>query len=486
MKEKVYLGVDIGTTNSKILILNKNGKIEDIIKMQTPRMFKENIEYLDLSELENSIDKSVKILEERYLVEGISFSSFGESVVPVKGNSFIYEPLMWYEECTREVMEGIEPLVEKYAPYLKTGLKKSFTYSIYKILWMEKNLSLEEPDYWLPLASYFTYKYTGKVVWDMTLAGRTCFFDIHERVWIDEILKSLNLKNKLGELDYTGSYIGDSQDGIPIFLAGHDHFTGLYGVTKILDTEKITYDSMGSASVIAALTYEKDKELHFERPFMKPTGIIGVAFENNQYYLENSIKYYGKFLEWLMKLINIDPNSDNFRKINNEIEKNKNIEEKVLFIAGGDIIAGEEKSRLNLLNCPINISKPEIIQSAYIYLCSMSKMIFDSLKKFIPSDSIYVASGGNTLNETFMKYKASLLNENIYIVNTPETTALGACVASIVGSKDEQTLNNFKESLKINKIEPDNEIKKSLFNSFSRISSTYQKIEGTGLKDILE
>ena len=85
-----------------------------------------------------------------------------------------------------------------------------------------------------------------------------------------------------------------------------------------------------------------------------------------------------------------------------------------------------------------------------------------------------------------MKYKASLLNENIYIVNTPETTALGACVASIVGSKDEQTLNNFKESLKINKIEPDNEIKKSLFNSFSRISSTYQKIEGTGLKDILE
>ena len=60
MKEKVYLGVDIGTTNSKILILNKNGKIEDIIKMQTPRMFKENIEYLDLSKLENSIDKSVK------------------------------------------------------------------------------------------------------------------------------------------------------------------------------------------------------------------------------------------------------------------------------------------------------------------------------------------------------------------------------------------------------------------------------------------
>jgi sugar (pentulose or hexulose) kinase len=486
MKEKVYVGIDIGTTNSKVLILGKNGKILDLIKIETPRTFINNVEYVNLFQLENLIDEVLKNLKNFYLIQGMSFSSFGESVVPVKGGSWLHEPLMWYEECTLDIMKEIEPLVIKYAPYKISGLKKSYTYSIYKILWMKKHLNFEEPDYWLPLSSYFAYKYTGKTIWDITQACRTLFFDVHKRKWIDELLDVLGLKEKLGQLAYTSTYVGKSNEGISIFLGGHDHFTGLYGISKILNTENIVYDSMGSASVIAALAYEKKNELHFEKPFIEPTGILGAAFEDNQYYLENSIKYYGKFLEWIMRFINITPNSVNFKKINEEIEKMEKIEEKIYFISGGDLVAGEQKSRLNILNASLNINHPEIVQSAYIYLCTMSKMIYDSLDRFISSDSIYIASGGNTLNETFMNYKATLLEKNIYIFSTPETTALGASIASVIGSNDKGTLSNVSESLNITKVEPIPKIKKPLLASFERISQLYEKVKINGITDILE
>jgi sugar (pentulose or hexulose) kinase len=183
-----------------------------------------------------------------------------------------------------------------------------------------------------------------------------------------------------------------------------------------------------------------------------------------------------------MKLINITPNSVNFKKINEEIEKMGKIEEKIYFIGGGDLIAGEQKSRLNILNASLNINPPEIVQSTYIYLCTMSKMIYDSLERFISSDSIYIASGGNTLNETFMNYKATLLEKYIYIFSTPETTALGASIASVIGSNDKVTLSNVSENLNITKVEPIPKIKKPLLDSFERISQLYEKVKRNRIK----
>jgi len=486
MKDLIYLGIDIGTTNTKALVLGQNGIILDLIKIQTPKKFENDVEFLDLSKLEFQIDTILNDINEKYNVQGIAFSSFGESVVPTKGNSFTHEPLMWYDECTINIMKELEPFVEKHVPYKVSGLKRGYTYSIYKILWMKKNLIFEEPDFWLPLSSYFTYKYTGKAIWDMTHACRTLLFDIHNRVWINELTNLLNLQGKLGELAYTGTLVGNNKEGIPIFLSGHDHFTGLFGISKILNTESIIYDSMGSASVIAAIAYEKENELHFEEPFMKPSGIIGTAFQDKQYYLENSIKYYGKFLEWIMQLIGIIPNSENFIKINEEIENNKMIKEKMYFLVGGDIISGEDKARFNILNCPINISNWEIIQSAYIYLCTMSKIIYDNLKKFLPQEFIYVASGGNTLNKTFMEYKTTLLDKNIFIINTSETTALGSCIAGIIGSRNDSALNNLRSNLKVEKTVAIPEKKNELYNSFNRISAFYESLLTIDLHTILE
>jgi len=486
MKDSIYLGVDIGTTNTKALALGNDGRILDLIKIKTSKKFEKGVEFLDLSHLETQINLIFENMKSKYYIKGIAFSSFGESVVPVKGNSFTHEPLMWYDDCTINIMKELELFIEKYVPYTVSGLKKGYTYSIYKILWMRRNLNFAPPDFWLPLSSYFTYKYTGKAVWDITHACRTLLFDIHKREWIDELINLIDLHGKLGELAYTGTFVGNTKDGIPIFLAGHDHFTGLFGLSKILNTKSIIYDSMGSASVIAALACEKDHELHFKNPFMKPSGIIGAAFQDHQYYLENSIKYYGKFLEWIMEFIGIIPNSDNFEKINKEIEKNEKITEKMYFLIGGDLIAGEDKARFNIFNCPINISDWEIIQSAYIYLCTMSKIIYDNLTYFIPAEAIYVASGGNTLNETFMKYKATLIDKNVYIINTPETTALGSCISGVVGSKNDSTLNNLRSNLKVNKIPPIPEKKIELLESFNRISNFYKNSLEIGLQKILD
>ena len=100
---RVYLGVDIGTTNTKVLILGENGEVTNIHRMSSPREIVNGVEYLKIDRIEGFVRECMRTASQSGKVEGIAFSGIGESVVPVSDGKALSNPLMWHDRSSYEL-----------------------------------------------------------------------------------------------------------------------------------------------------------------------------------------------------------------------------------------------------------------------------------------------------------------------------------------------------------------------------------------------
>lgn len=471
----VYLGADIGTTNMKVLILGSDGKVKSVYKEITPKYVSEGSEFLNIKKVEKFIYHVIENVKKEVNVLGMAFSSFGESVVPIKDGVSLHDPLMWNDRATIEYWKDHERNLSYLTPYSITGVNSDYTFSIHKIRWYKDRGIVA--DKWLPVCSYIAYKLCKVSAWDFSQACRAFALDIHSRQWNCVLLKELGeTKETMGKLLYTGELIGMTSDNIPIYSAGHDHITGLFAIALLTDSEEFIFDSMGSSSVIAAVLKEKENELHMEAPFMIG-GTLGVAFEDGQYYLESNMRYYGKLLQWVINLTGNELASSTFERLNREINNFEEFPESPLFMVNGDLILREKAKGVTLYETPLEINPARLMQSAYIYLAGSSKFIIDNLKNFSEKKFQIIAGGGCTLNDTLMNYKASLLDREIQVFPINETTALGAALAAAAGSKDIQTIENTKKSYPLNTFKPDKNLGKKLKTTVEKIWKEYEKLK---------
>ncbi len=475
MSDGIYLGIDIGTTNTKLVSLNQKGEVKQVATSATPKYEKDGVEYVDLNELEVFIDGVIR--ENRDNLAGISFSSIGESVVPVRNGGKIHDPIIWHDEVTKSIKAEIDQEIAGHEVYEKSGFKDSYTYSLYKIIWMRRNLELGSPDSWLPLSSYFPYRYTGNPVWEVTQACRSLLFDVKRREWNQWVQNRYDLQGALGRLDYISTPVGRTGDGIEVYLAGHDHITGLYAVLTYFQSDRLVYDSMGSASLLATVFEERNLEMEKHRK--SENDILGAAFREDQYYFENSIKYYGKLFESVMGLLSL--HGEQLEELNRRIRRDYRDLRLINFVAGGDFYTGETKNRINMLNLPINATESEVINSLYIYLSYMSSRIYEKLRDKMGEEPVYVVSGGVTNNQLFMDYKAAILGKELNRIDVGELTATGAALAAAAGAEDEGTLEGYRDNYKTETIPPGEFSDEHIESSLEKMDSFYQGWSRSGM-----
>ncbi|WP_367362994.1 FGGY family carbohydrate kinase [Mesotoga sp.] len=293
----VFLGIDIGTTNIKSLVLGEDGRILEVLHWTTPKNRENGVEFLDLEITRSYVESVIGKVEKLHSLAAIAFSSFGETVIPVRQREALAKPVMWYDRSTYSLWESHRESVDNLAPYRITGVENSYTFSLYKILLQKEVFRLGGVENWLPVSSYLAYSLGGEPVWDMSQACRSFMVNIHSRKWNSPLINHIGESEEtMGDLAYTGEPVGKTKSGVPLVSAGHDHITGLYAAQAFAHGKEFLFDSMGSASVIAAVVSGTAESLDFAGPFM-PGGTVGIAYEDHQYYIESNVRYYGKLLQ---------------------------------------------------------------------------------------------------------------------------------------------------------------------------------------------
>jgi sugar (pentulose or hexulose) kinase len=479
MKE-CYIGIDIGSTNTKAVILYIDGTTDKPMKASTPLYTRHGVVFFNLVLLENIIKDFKEKIQKRCHIRGISFTSVGESVVPVKNGNALADPLFWNDPVTEKTAR-IAPIDDdRYNPEMNRKGKINATLSIYKIIWMQNTLHIDDAEYWLPISAYFIYRFTHIPCWDYSQATRTLLMDIKKGKWEDGLLRRFNIEGRLPAINAIGSYIGEDKEGISYALGGHDHITALFCVETLVKTQPFIFDSIGSSESMVTLT--DSRELHSNSGEI----CIGTAFDQGRFYALNTVIYSGIFMKFLSTLGGNDDATSFFESVNSRLLDSASPPEKVFpIIVGGDPVIGLGKFSLSFINMPLDTDIPRLIHTAYIYMAVMAKLNIEVLYRYTDPNAFIVAGGGGTVNNLYLQYRAAILERPIHIIPTAELGGTGAALCAAKALKDEKTIAAFRQYQNFRLIQADYKWGGFIRRQAAELLSFYQDMNEKNLLQLL-
>jgi len=482
------LGIDTGTTNTKVGIFDLDGREIALKKSPTPSVSKPfgEAEFNPDAIWEN-LTHLIKSLPERYRrkVKALSISSFAETVYPLDAKKRpLDNGIAWFDKRTVPQVEEVKKSFGSTAIRKITGVSPSWVYSLNKILWFreEKPRLYEKTKLWLDNAGYIIFKLTGEKVIDYSLACRTMMFDLWQKKWSEDILEKFHIDPAtLPEPVPSGILIGkltkkaSEETGLNrethVVSGGHDHLCAALSVGAIKEGKIL--DSAGSAECILAATkktIEKDK-LVTEKNFTMARHVVKDTF----CFLTGV--YSGLLFNWLThNLLK--------QKSYSIINKAQFKEKSPLFIPH---IAG---SRTGIMSGAI-FGLKDFHTREHIIFSGMESIVFevrkivDGIERIIDrsTSSWKVRTvGGGAKNKLLLGMKASLLEKVVEIPVIKEATCHGAALLAGIGAgfyKDETEAVG--KTFKISEVyNPDPELSKKLKEKYSiycKIVEKYREIE---------
>lgn len=210
------LGLDLGTSSLKGLLVNKEGKIIDSATADYPLIqpksgYSEQNPDLWIEAANKVIKKiSAEVSDFKEKLEGISFSGQMHSLVLLdEQNEVLRNAILWNDVRTtkqsNEIMENFEELLS----ITKNRSLEGFT--LPKILWVQQ----EESDIWdkvrhilLP-KDYLGLWMTGKHHMDYSDAAGTLLLDLNNKEWSDTLLNRYHIpKEYMPKLKESSGFIG--------------------------------------------------------------------------------------------------------------------------------------------------------------------------------------------------------------------------------------------------------------------------------------
>ena len=191
----LYIGVDLGTSAVKLLLMDETGDIKNIVSKEYPLFFP----HPGWSEQnpEDWFEKSMEGIKEltegfdRSKVAGISFGGQMHGLVALDKDDQVIRPaILWNDGRTGEETDYLNNVIgkDKLSQYTANIAFAGFTAP--KILWMKKH----EPENFAKIVKimlpkdYLAYKLSGSFCTDVSDASGMLLMDVKNRCWSKEMM----------------------------------------------------------------------------------------------------------------------------------------------------------------------------------------------------------------------------------------------------------------------------------------------------------
>lgn len=192
----LYIGVDLGTSAVKLLLMNEQGGIEKIVSREYPLLFPKSgwSEQNPYDWYEQTIDGLKELLSEcdKSQVDGISFGGQMHGLVTLDEQDAVVRPaILWNDGRTTEETAYLNDVIgrDKLTEYTANIAFAGFTAP--KILWMQKN----EPQLWAKVKKimlpkdYLAYRLSGTFCTDYSDASGMLLMDVKNKCWSKEMME---------------------------------------------------------------------------------------------------------------------------------------------------------------------------------------------------------------------------------------------------------------------------------------------------------
>ena len=464
---KYILAIDAGTTSSRAIIFDRNGRSIGVSQYEFTQHFPNEgwVEHDAIEIWETQLLAIKEVLKNNTISPGqihsMGITNQRETTIiwNRKTGTPVHKAIVWQDRRTASICEKLEKEGKADLFYQKTGLLLDAYFSGTKIKWIldsdpeikkqaEKGeLAFGTVDSWL------IWKLTeGEVhVTDITNASRTLLFNIHTLEWDQELLDILNIpKLLLPKVVSCSEEVGTTskiffKDSIPISGIAGDQQAALFGQMCINAGDvKNTY---GTGCFCIMNTGEKPVQ-------SKNKMLTTIGYQINgkvNYALEGSVFISGAAVQWLRDQLGIISSASEIEALAETVENNGGVTF-ITAMAGLGAPYWDPHATASIIGITRGTEKGHIARATLEAIAMRTKEIVIAMQKDagITFKSLKVDGGGST-NNLLMQIQSNLLDVNVIRPETTETTALGAAFFAGLSSGYWPSLESLSDIWKVNK-----------------------------------
>lgn len=480
-----YIGIDLGTSAVKLLLMDGNGKVCNIVSKEYPIYFPQpgwseqkpedwyDQTMIGLKELIKDVDKSQ--------VAGISFGGQMHGLVILDENDEVIRPaLLWNDGRTKEECDYLNEVIGKET-LSKYTANISFTgFTAPKILWVKN----KEPKNFAKIKKimlpkdYIAYKLSGVHCTDVSDASGMLIFDVKNRCWSKEMIDICGIKEEqLARVYESYEVVGNVTDEIAKEL-------------EIPNTVKVVAGAGDNAAAAIGTGTVGDGRCNIS---LGTSGTIfisskkfGVDSNNALHSFDHADGNYhlmGCMLSaascnkwWNEEILGTKDYAKEQENINNLGENNVYF---LPYLMGERSPHNNPNARGTFIGMSMDTSRSDMTQAVLEGVAFALRDSLEVAKSLGINIQRTKICGGGAKSPLWKKIIANVLNLKVDMIESEEGPALGGAILAAIACKEFESIEDAVSKLVkvIETIEPDEELVEKYEEKYNKFKQIYPTIK---------
>lgn len=441
-----FIGIDLGTSSVKIIVVDTNGKVIETVsksyKISYPNIgwAEQNPEdwwYSTTEGIKEILAKSDLQSED---IKGLGFSGQMHGLVLLdKDNKVLMPAILWCDQRTQKECDYLNNVIGKDKLSKYTGNIALTGFTAPKILWVKKN----RKDIYDNIAKimlpkdYLRFKLTGVFATDVSDASGTLMFNVENRKWSKEMLNILELKEEVlpkvfesfqvtGKISEEATKITGLSKATVVVAGAGDQAAGAVG-TGTVDSGIVSV-ALGTSGVVFAcnekFSVDRENRMH------------SFCHSNAKWHQMGVMLSAASSLQWWNDNINIDTTTNSFDILLSEAE-NAVVGSKGLiylpYLIGERTPYSDPDAKGGFIGLNITHKRGDMTRSILEGVCFGLRDSLEILKSLGVEIKEVRVSGGGSVSKLWRQILADVFNLQVCSINSTEGPAYGAAILAAVG-----------------------------------------------------
>lgn len=441
---KFVIGIDLGTSAIKALLVNQRGEVLAEVSKEYP-LYQPQSGYSEQNP-EDWVKQTVAALHDLVVtskvnpldIEGLSYSGQMHGLVLLDENyQVLRNAILWNDtRTTKQCQKITQTLGERLLDITKNAALEGFT--LPKLLWVkehEPELFKKAVTFLLP-KDYLRLRMTGSIAMDYSDAAGTLLLNVVDGTWSKEICHAFELPESMcPPLVESAAFIGTLTPDIAretglsvatkVFAGGADNACGAIGAGIL--SEGKTMCSIGTSGVV--LSYEEDKE----RDFRGKVHFFNHA-KSATYYTMGVTLAAGFSLSWLKNTFAPRESYEEFLENVGQSPIGSNGLVFTPYLVGERTPYADAMIRGSFIGVDGSMQRSDFVRAV---LEGITFSLNDSIEMFRQEGKIVdtiVSIGGGAKNNAWLQMQADIFNATIFKLENEQGPGMGAAMLAAYGS----------------------------------------------------
>lgn len=485
----LYIGIDLGTSAVKLLLMDETGKVLNIVSKEYPLSFpnpgwsEQNPSdwwaqsKAGLKELTANVDKNS--------IAGISFGGQMHGLVVLDENDEVIRPaILWNDGRTQKETDYLNNEIGKEKLSRLTGNIAFAGFTAPKILWLKAN----EPQNFAKIKKimlpkdYIAYRLTGEFSTDYSDASGMLLLDVKNKCWSKEMLEICDVKEewmpKLYEsYEKTGTLKPDVAEelGFPaecIVAAGAgDNAAAAIG-TGTVGAGKCNL-SLGTSGTLFITSDKFGVDPH--------NALHSFDHADGAYHLMGCMLSAASCNNWWMKdILHSDDFVNEQKPLDEEGRLGENHVYFLPYLMGERSPHNDPSARASFIGMSMDTSRADMLQAVFEGVAYGLRDSLEVARSLGAAPERTTICGGGAKSPLWRKIVANVMNMKVDTVEVEEGPAYGGAILAAVADKKFESVEAAAKTIvkKKDTTEPDPELVKKYAAGYEKFKKFYPALKG--------